>query len=573
MVQIPLQQLKDSLVKEGLITAEEFDTIAGESTRMGQSVAEILISRNYITREYYYNSLSKYFGVELARLSTKTIDEAALKLLPEDVARQKRVVIFAKEPDGTLDVAMDDPTDLATIDFLANRLKSKIRPFLATTEDLNRGFALYGRRSAEDFKKLIEENVQASLRAEIFGKTGKEQAQEIPVVAVVDNLMSYAISARASDIHIEVLEDSVLVRFRIDGVLHEITKIPKTVHDAIVARLKLLSSLRLDEHSKPQDGRFRYQTGGGDSVDVRVSVIPTFYGEKVEMRLLSATARPLSFEELGMLEDTVKTFRENIAKTYGIVLVTGPTGSGKSTTLYSALATLNKPEVNICTIEDPIEYEMKYVNQMQVNPAAGITFASGLRALLRQDPNIIMVGEIRDAETADISVQAALTGHLVLSTLHTNDAPSAIPRLFDMKVEPFLAAAVLNAILAQRLVRQICLDCIESYKVTPEITATIKNQMKSLGLDPASYAVPKLLYRGRGCSVCGHIGYRGRKGIYEIFDVDEEIRAAIVDPKFNLDALRKILRKRSMVTMFEDGLRKAERGLTTIEEVLRVIRE
>ncbi len=572
MVQIPAEQLKDQLAKEGLITAEEFDAIAAESGRMGQSVAEILISKSIITPDYYFNALSKFFGVALAKLSGRQIDESALKLIDEDLARQKRVVIFAKETDDTLDVAMDDPTDLAAIDFLANRLKAKIRPFLATTDDLNRGFALYGRRSAEDFKKIIEENIQVSLRGELLGKTGKEVAEEIPVVAIVDNLISYAISSRASDIHIEIMEDSVLVRFRIDGALHEITKIPKAVHDAIIARLKLLSALRLDEHSKPQDGRFRYQAGG-ELMDIRVSIIPTFYGEKLEMRLLAATARAQSFEELGMSEDAVKIFKENISKTYGIVLVTGPTGSGKSTTLYSALAALNKSDVNICTIEDPIEYEMKYVNQMQVNNAAGITFATGLRALLRQDPNIIMVGEIRDSETSDISVQAALTGHLVLSTLHTNDAPSAIPRLFDMKVEPFLVAAVLNAIMAQRLVRKICLDCIESYKATSEIVNTIKSQMKNLGLDAASYTPPKLLYRGKGCSVCGQIGYRGRMGIYEIFDVDEEIRTAIVDPRFNLDVLKKIVRKKNVITMFEDGIRKAERGLTTIEEVLRVIRE
>ncbi len=573
MVQIPLQQLKDSLVKEGLVTAEDFDKISAEAGRMGQSVPEILISRNYVARDFYYGLVSKFFGVELAKLASKQIDEVSLRLLPEDLARQKRVVIFAKEADGTLDVAMDDPTDLAVIDFLANRLKAKIRPFLGSSDDLNRGFTMYSRRSAEDFKKLIEENVQASLRSEIFGKTGKDAAEEVPIVAVVDNLMSYAVSSRASDIHIEVLEDSVLVRFRIDGVLHEVTKIPKAVHDAIVARLKLLSSLRLDEHSKPQDGRFRYQSGGGDFMDTRVSVIPTFHGEKVEMRLLAATARALSLEELGMLPDMVKIFKDNIAKTYGVVLVTGPTGSGKSTTLYSALALLNKTEVNICTIEDPVEYEMKYVNQMQVNNAAGITFASGLRALLRQDPNVIMVGEIRDSETADISVQAALTGHLVLSTLHTNDSTSAIPRLFDMKVEPFLAAAVMNAILAQRLVRKICLDCIETYKVTADIGTTIKSQMKNLGLDPAGYTVPKMFYRGKGCAVCGHVGYRGRMGIYEVFEVDEQIRAAIVDPKFNLDNVKKIVRTKGMITMFEDGLRKAERGMTTIEEVLRVIRE
>ncbi len=572
MVQLPLQQLKDTLTKEGIIKPEDFDNIAAESGRMGQSVAEVLISRNIITADYYFNLLSKYFGVAIAKLATRQIDEAALKLITEDVARQKKVIIFGREADGALNVAMDDPTDLATMEFLANKLQAKIRPFLATPDDLNRGLALYGKKSAEDFRKVIEDNIQASIRAEVFGKAGKEAAQELPIVAIVDSLVSYAIASRASDIHIEILESDVLVRYRIDGVLHEVMRTPKTVHDSIVARIKLLASLRLDEHSKPQDGRFRYQTGGA-LMDIRVSIIPTFYGEKLEMRLLAATSRALSFEELGMLEDTIKIFKENIAKTYGIALVTGPTGSGKSTTIYSALADLNKPEVNICTIEDPIEYEMKYVNQMQVNPAAGITFASGLRALLRQDPNIIMVGEIRDSETAEISVQAALTGHLVLSTLHTNDAPSAVPRLFDMKVEPFLVAAVLNAILAQRLVRKICLDCIESFKTPADTVATIKHQMKNLGLDPEKYIPPKILYRGKGCDVCGHIGYKGRMGIYEIFDVDEEMRSAIVDQKFTLDSIRKILRKKNFLTMFEDGLRKAERGLTTIEEVLRVIRE
>lgn len=572
MLQIPLEKLKELLVKEGVISAQDFDAVTTDAKRMGQSIPDILISRNFIKADYYNKLVAGYFGFELANLSMRSIDESALRLLTEDVARQKKLVIFGREPDGALDVAMDDPTDLATIQFLESRLRAKIKPFLATAEDLNRGFALYGRRSAEEFKKIIEENIQASLRAEVYGKAEKEAASEIPVVAIVDNLISYAIASRASDIHIEILEDAVLVRYRIDGVLHEVTKIPKEVHPSVVSRIKLLAALRLDEHSKPQDGRFRFRSGG-ELVDIRVSVIPTFYGEKVEMRLLSSTARPLSFEELGMLEDTVKTVKENIAKTYGIVLITGPTGSGKSTTLYSMLAVLNKPEVNISTIEDPIEYDMKYINQMQVNPAAGITFANGLRALLRQDPNIIMVGEIRDGETAEISVQAALTGHLVLSTLHTNDAPSSVPRLFDMKVEPFLTAAVLNAVLAQRLVRKICTDCIESYKATPELIGIIKNQLKALGLEVSSYTPPKTLFRGKGCPSCNHIGYKGRLAIFEAFEVDEEIRNVIVDRNFTLDLLRKTLRKKGFMTMFEDGLRKAERGLTTVEEVLRVIRE
>ncbi|MDO8467266.1 MAG: GspE/PulE family protein [bacterium] len=571
MVQIPDDKLKEILVKDGVVSAADFDSVAKDSKRMGQSVAQILVSRNFIKPGYYNGLLAKYFGVEPANLSSQTIDEAALRLLTEDLARQKKAVIFKRDEDGALNVAMSDPTDLATIEFLASRLGARIKPYLATDEDLKKGFAVYGRKSADDFRKIIEENVQATLRAEIGGKVEKDAAQEVPVVAIVDNLVSYAIATRASDIHIEILEDAVLVRYRIDGILHEISKIPKEVHSSILARLKLLAGLRLDEHSKPQDGRFRYQAGG-DLIDIRVSVIPTFYGEKVEMRLLSSTTRALSFEELGMLPDTIKTIQENTSKTYGIVLVTGPTGSGKSTTIYSMLSVLNKPEVNISTIEDPVEYDMKYINQTQVNEAAGITFANGLRALLRQDPNIIMVGEVRDGETAEIAVQAALTGHLVLSTLHTNDAASAIPRLFDLKVEPFLAAAVLNAILAQRLVRQICPDCIQSYPVTPEIVKIIQGQFKSLGIE-GEYKPPRAMFKGKGCATCGNIGYKGRIAIFEAFSVDESLRNQIVDSKFTLDLLRKELRKKGYVTMFEDGLRKVAKGMTTIEEVLRVIRE
>ncbi|MBI2025121.1 MAG: type II/IV secretion system protein [Candidatus Harrisonbacteria bacterium] len=572
MVQIPDKVLKEKLVKAGLITEEEFEKVLFDAKRMGQSTADILISRNYLKSDYYTGLLAEYFGVPLAKLSTRSIDESVLRLLPENIAKQKRVIIFRREKDGSLNVAMNDPNDLTTIEFLSSYLKAKIKPFLATGEDLNRGYALYGRRSAEEFRKIIEDNIKASLQAQIYGKSAKEAAAEVPIVAIVDNILSYAIASRASDIHLEILEENILVRYRIDGVLHEITRIPKEVHPPIAARFKLLSGLRLDEHSKPQDGRFRFQASGGDVIDIRVSVIPTFYGEKVEMRLLEATSRPLSFEELGMLEDTIKVVKENIAKTYGIILITGPTGSGKTTTLYSIINVLNRPEVNINTIEDPIEYEMKYVNQMQVNPQAGITFASGLRALLRQDPNIILVGEIRDSETGDIAVQAALTGHLVLSTLHTNDAPTAVPRLFDMKIEPFLVAAVLNMIMAQRLVRRICQDCITSFKVTPEIANAIKNQFKGLELENPP-EIPKTLYKGEGCSVCGGLGYKGRLSIYENMNVDEEIRNEIVNPNFTLDNLKKILRKKGFVTMFEDGLRKAERGMTTIEEILRVIRE
>ncbi len=569
MLQIPNQKLKEILVKEDLISAENFDKLAIESKRMGQNMADVLVSQGIIKPDYFYTLVAKYVGVELVNLGGQAIEEKTLRKLSEDLARQKRALIFKEDSDGTLNVAMEDPSDLATIEFLEKNLKAKIRPFLATSDDLNRGFAFYGRHLTEDFKQIIEENIQASLRRKIGDV--KEAAKDVPIVAIIDNILSYAVSLQASDIHIEILESLILIRYRIDGVLHEIIRMPKEVHPAIVARIKLLGSLKIDEHLKPQDGRFRHKVGP-DIIDIRISIIPVFYGEKVEMRLLPSTQRPLSMEELGILEDTRKIIEENIKKTYGMVLVCGPTGSGKTTTLYSILNILNRPEVNIVTIEDPIEYDIKYVNQTQINPLAGITFANGLRSILRQDPNIIMVGEIRDEETAEISVHSALTGHLVLSSLHTNDAATSVPRLVDMKVVPFLVAAVLNVSIAQRLVRKICLNCIESYAIDKDMAAFLEKQLKEVN-SYSKLTIPKFLYRGKGCAVCHNTGYRGRNGIYEVLNIDEEIRKLIVKPEFALGDLNEVAKKKGMVTMFEDGLRKAALGMTTVEEVLRVIRE
>jgi len=569
MLQIPNPKLKELLIKESLIKPEDFDLTVTDAQRMNQNVADVLISRGTISADYFYGLVSKYFGVEMADFAAKPIDENVLRKLPEDVARQKRAIVFNQQADGTLDVAMEDPSDLSAIEFLEKNLKAKIKPYMATVENLNRGFALYGRHLTEDFKKIIEDNIRVSLRKKIGDV--QEAANDVPIVAIIDNILSYAVSLRASDIHIEILENMILVRYRIDGVLHEIIRVPKEIHAAIVARIKLLGSLKIDEHLKPQDGRFRYKIGP-DVIDIRVAIIPVFYGEKVEMRLLPSTQRPLSLDELGALEDTKKIIEDNIKKTYGMILVCGPTGSGKSTTLYSILGMLNKPEVNIVTIEDPIEYDIKYVNQTQINPQAGITFASGLRAILRQDPNIIMVGETRDEETAEISVHSALTGHLLLSSLHTNDAATAVPRLIDMKVVPFLVAAVLNVSIAQRLVRKICLNCIESYAIDADTQEFLAKQLKEANPE-TKISVPKFLYRGKGCSVCHESGYRGRIAIFEVLNVDEEVRKYIVSSGFSLDGLNDLAKKKGMVMMFEDGLKKAALGTTTIEEVLRVIRE
>lgn len=570
MLKFPREKLKEIIVKEGFLKPEEFDRLDEEAGRKQQNAADILISQGLITQEYLYGLIAKSFNIDRFDINSQKIDESALNLIPEEISRRHRLIIFNREPDGVLDAAMEDPSNLETVEFLERRLAAKIKPFLATEEELSRGFALYEAKLAKDFKQVIEESVQKTLRSRSAGL--EQAAAELPIVAILDNLVSYAISSRASDIHMEIMENAFLVRYRIDGVLHEVLRIPKEIHSAIIARVKLLAGLRIDEHSRPQDGRFRYKIGG-DLMDVRVSVMPVFYGEKAEMRLLPASQKPLSLEDVGLLPHMVKIAEENFKKTYGMFLVCGPTGAGKTTTLYSVLNILNKPEVNIVTIEDPVEYDMRYVNQTQVNPAAGITFANGLRAILRQDPNIIMVGEIRDEETAGIAVQSALTGHLVLSSLHTNDAATAIPRLIDMKVPPFLTAAVLNAVIAQRLVRRIHTDCIESYTISEAEETMIKKQLLDMGIDQATYKISRTFYRGKGCAADNFTGYFGRIGIFEILNVAEEIRKLIISPEFSLDAINKKAREQGMVTMFEDGLRKVELGLTTISEVFRVIKE
>ncbi len=566
---VSITQLKNKLVQENLISPEKFDAFAEEAERKNENLIDKLISEKIVERNFLNEFIAATLGVGIADLSAMGVDDKVIKMLPEEIARQRRAVAFRQEEDGTFDVAMVDPSDLGTIEFLRERLNGKIKTYLATPEDLDRAFSIYGMQMTRDFKKLIEEDIQESLRNS--SKNIEEASLQVPIVAIVDNLVSYAASLRASDIHLEILEESTLVRYRIDGILYEILKIPKEVHPALVARIKILSGLKIDEHHQPQDGRFRYPISN-QFIDIRVSVMPTFYGEKLEMRLLESTQKPLSFEELGMTEANSKILIENLKKAYGMIISCGPTGSGKTTTLYSMMNILNKPTVNITTVEDPIEYNIKYVNQTQINPTAGITFANGLRALLRQDPNIIMVGEIRDSETAGISVQAALTGHLIITSLHTNDAPTAIPRLVDLQVPPFLLAATVNLIVAQRLIRKVCRQCIYSYQTPPEVVDIVKRQLKDLNINDDS-SIPKIIYKGRGCPSCNFFGYRGRLGIFEILEIDDKIKKLIIEPQFSLENIKKEIMAGGFKTMFEDGLYKVQLGETTIEEVLRVIRE
>lgn len=569
MLVIPLEQLKKLLIENGLLSESDFENALKESQRTEKNLVDILISRGFLTKEYYADLLADYLKIERVKLVGQTIPKEVLTLIPEDISRTKNAVAFEKL-DNTLKVAMLDPVNLETLSFLEKYTGYFIKPYLALEEDLQSAFSQYGAAASSDFQKTIQESIRASLK--LKGLEAEKAATEFPIVSLIDNLISYAASLNASDIHIEILSDEVLVRFRIDGVLREILRLAKEIHPAVVARIKILSGLQIDEHNKPQDGRFKYKYA--DTIfDIRVAIIPTMYGEKVEMRLLTGSVKPMSFAELGMLEETIKIVENNITKTHGMILATGPTGSGKTTTLYAILNKLNRPEVNIITLEDPIEYELKYINQIQVNPKAGIDFANGLRAILRQDPNIIMVGEIRDNETAEIAVNAALTGHLVLSSLHTNDAPTAVPRLFDMNIPPFLVSATVNMIIAQRLVRKICKECIESYEVDSSLCDSVNQQLKITKGKFAPVFKPKFLYRGKGCKSCGYTGFRGRVAIYEAFDVNEKAREYIQRPDFSIDGLRNIAFSQGMKTMFEDGLAKAELGQTTIEEVLRVIKE
>jgi len=480
-------------------------------------------------------------------------------------------VIFEYDSDKKIaKVAMLDPLDYETVEFLRAKLQAWVEPYMTTPVSLRYGLKQYKKKIGEEFNKIISENVTK------FFSTGGEtdvskMAEAVPIVNILDSVIEHAVALNASDIHFEPLTKEVLVRYRVDGLLQEVLSLHKAIEPILVARVKILANLQIDEHRVPQDGRFRFGEEEGGVTDIRVNVMPVMHGEKVEMRLLRSSAQPLALEEVGLSNEAIQTVMSEIKKPHGMILVTGPTGHGKTTTLYAILHILNTPKVNITTIEDPIEYEVSRINQTQVSVKAGINFANGLRSLLRQNPDIIMVGEIRDNETVEISVHAALTGHLVLSSLHTNDAPSALPRLLDMGAQAFLLSSTVNLVIAQRLVRRICTSCIESYEVTPEMAKLIADQLARNG-GKEVVSAPKALYRGRGCKVCGNAGFQGQIGAFEVLRVSPTIRELLLQ-KASVSDMRKQAIKEGMTTMFEDGLQKVERGITTIEEVLRVVRE
>jgi len=557
---LPKDVLKQILVGSGYVTESQFDAAAKSAEDVGKSLTDMLIFRGLVTEEVLGRLIAEYYQVPFAPLKKTAIPQEILALIPEQTATSFQMVPFAKA-ENQLYVALVNPHDIEAIEFAKRSSGLNIVPHYTSATQLTKALGQYKRNIKDEFKILIEQHLAETKQA----KTKDEQkAAELPVTKILDTLLEYASAEGASDIHVEALENEVIVRFRVDGILRDIIHLPKPIHPALIARVKILSSLKIDEHRIPQDGRFKFKIND-TYIALRVSILPSFYGENIVFRLLSESARPLSLEELGFSGNYLEAVKKSIKKPHGMVLVTGPTGSGKTTSLYSLLNILNTPEVNICTIEDPVEYGIRRVNQVQVNNIAGLTFAAGLRSLLRHDPNIIMIGEIRDSETAEIAIHSALTGHLVLSTLHTNSAAGAIPRFLDMGAQGFLLSSTVNLIIAQRLVRKICSSCITKY--TPD-QETLKYLQKELGtgFSQAEY------YKGTGCVECGMSGYKGRIGIYEVLEVNEIIRQMIVKQS-STDEIETAAIKNGMVKLFVDGINKANAGITTIEEVLRVIRE
>jgi type IV pilus assembly protein PilB len=553
------EKLKKILVTSGYVSEKNFDDAAKSAKDLGKDISDVLIFRGFISEDALGKLISEYLNIPYANVRHLFISTEVLTLIPEKLARTYRMVPFELKA-KKLKVAMENPEDFEAIEFAKRQTGYDIEPYFARSEDIIRALGQYKKNISYDFDKEITEN----LKKASHGGNLEKAAEEVPIVKILNTILEYAVASRASDVHIETQLEDVVVRFRIDGVLRDIIKFPRGIEEALVARIKILSNLKIDEHRIPQDGRYKF-TLDDEAIALRISIIPGFFAENVVMRILRETNRPLSMEELGITGAGLKLVREGILKPHGMVLITGPTGSGKTTTLYSVLNILNTVEVKICTIEDPIEYGINRVSQIQVNAKTGLTFAAGLRALMRHDPDIIMVGEIRDKETAQIAIHAALTGHLVLSTLHTNTATGAVPRLLDMGVESFLLASTLNLVIAQRLVRRICPSCIMKY--TPD-DVMIKKLTKELGPE---YSKIKF-YKGKGCDDCNQKGYLGRIGIYEILPITQKLQDLITQ-KPTSEELFKVALEEGMITMFQDGIDKVSAGLTTVEEVFRVASE
>lgn len=587
-------QIVQTLLERGqLVGKEQLDELKKEAADSSRPLESIIIAKNIITETALIEAYAAYIGVPFVTLDPKSLDSAVLTRVPERIARQYNAILFKVDEDGVPHLALEDPDDVQAVTFLRKEIGENLKIYIATHQNILECLDAYRADMDEELSEVIK--VQPTDNTENPTISEEDVAEDSPIAQTVNLLLEYAIRGGASDIHIEPREDFVQVRYRIDGVLKEVNRLPVSVMNALVSRIKILSNLKIDEHRVPQDGRFKI-TVGGKQYALRVSTLPIADGEKIVMRILDESTRTITLEQLGYWGYSLQVINEAMLEPDGMILVTGPTGSGKSTSLFAVLSMLNTPEVNISTIEDPVEYKIKGVNQTQTNSKAGMTFASGLRALLRQDPNIIMVGEIRDGETADLGVQAALTGHLVFSTLHTNNAATALPRLLDMNIEPFLIASTVKAIIGQRLVRQLCKECrqlvvpdhiqletiMRMFSLTPEKLKSV-HELEAIARDaelggdtPINTTETGFTHiwqaADEGCDACNHTGYKGRMGIYEVLGMTPTIEKLITSGATSDDIQNQAI-KEGMYTMQTDGLIKALRGITTTDEVLRVTRE
>jgi type IV pilus assembly protein PilB len=589
-MKIKNQQLKEFILDSDLVPQEALEAAFQEAERAGGLLGSTLLEKKLLSETDLQKLYAYILGIPFVDLSKEAIATDILHIVPEPIAKKSHVVAFEKAG-GNLKVAMLNPDDLQTIDFIKKKTGLKVVPCLTTKESINQVLRQYEKSLKAEFGDILNTGDGGEATLEAYGvEPDPEQnlekvAQGIPVIRVVDTLIKHAILQSASDIHIEPEEKEVHVRYRIDGILHDAMTLPRDIAAGIVARIKVLSNLKLDEHRLPQDGRFKIESDER-KISFRVSILPVFDGEKIVMRLLDESSKGLTLEKMGFAGLPLEIVHREIKKPNGMVLVTGPTGSGKTTTLYTVMDILNTPEVNISTVEDPVEYRMPRVNQTQVNAKINMTFAGALRSLLRQDPDIIMVGEIRDEETLEIALHAAMTGHLVLSTLHTNSAAAAIPRMIDMGAEPFLIASTTNVVIAQRLVRRLCGECREEYHMKKAEVATlgktfnvaeIMTALKKEGQTKEKLASVSdweevAFFRAKGCDQCGNEGYRGRIGIYEVFEMTSDIRRLVMESATS-EMLEKAAKETGMLTMVEDGFLKAVLGMTSLEEILRVTKE
>jgi type IV pilus assembly protein PilB len=560
---ITQSNLEDVLLQQGVLQENQVSAIKLENINTGTPVDQIIQQHNYANPEQIAKARAQILGVPFVKLERVGIAPEVLNLIPEAVARHYKLIPFRSEGDNIW-VAMADPLDMQVAQFIEKKSGHKINRYLAMPEDITSAInEQYSQNLTTDVASALKEVTEASPEQQEQVVDHAEVIREAPVANIVTQLLEYAVKSRASDIHIEPEENQTRVRYRIDGILHEKVILPKKVHEALISRIKIMSHLKIDEKRLPQDGRFTFEYSG-QIIDLRISSLPTVYGEKVVMRLLPKNNKAPTMGDLGMRGGALKNLENQMLRPHGIILICGPTGSGKTTTLYAILSKLSTTKVNILTVEDPVEYNIPGANQVQVNAGIGLTFASALRSFLRQDPNIILVGEIRDSETAELAIQAALTGHQVFSTLHTNSAAGALPRLLDMGMEPFLLASSVNAVQGQRILRQICAHCKMTYTPPPEVVTNIQQV-----LGPLMPKTPVQLYKGKGCEQCGNTGYLGRTGVYEVLVVSDKIMRMILERKSTADIEKQAVTE-GMITLKQDGYLKALEGLTTLEEVLRV---